>query len=85
MISFMKKDEQRVKLAFKDFNLERTNLELQYATVKANRWENYLLWANTDIPMIKRVKKWIVSIKYLTIKNHLRLTLLPPDISYADA
>ena len=56
LISFMLKDEPRVKQAFKAFNLERTNLELEYATVQPNRWSNYCLWANTDLPMIKRVK-----------------------------
>ena len=56
MISFMLKDEQRVKQAFSAFNLERTTLELEYATVGPNRWANYALWSNTDIPMIKRVK-----------------------------
>ena len=57
MISFMQKDELRVKQAFREFNLERTNLELEYATVGPNRWQNYSLWSNTDIPMIKRLKK----------------------------
>ena len=56
MISFMVKDEPRVKQAFKAFGLERTNLELEYATVQPNRWSNYCLWSNVDIPMIKRVK-----------------------------
>jgi hypothetical protein len=39
------------------FNLERTNFELEYATVKANRWDNYALWTNVDLPMIKRFKQ----------------------------
>ena len=53
----MTKDEGRVKQAFSVFNLEKTNLELEYATVKPNRWDNYGLYANTDLPMIKRLKK----------------------------
>lgn len=57
MMSFMKKDEKQVKHAFRVFNLEKTNFELEYGTVKANRWENYGLYANVDMPMIKRVKK----------------------------
>ena len=52
----MIKDEGRVKHAFHMFNLVRTNFELEYATVKANRWDNYGLYANTDLPFIKRVK-----------------------------
>ena len=38
MISFMVKDEARVKQAFHEFQLERTSLELEYATVGPNRW-----------------------------------------------
>ncbi len=57
MMSFMTKDEGRVKQAFSMFALEKTNLELEYATVKPNRWENYGLYSNTDLPMIKRLKK----------------------------
>jgi hypothetical protein len=56
----MIRDEMKVKNAFcgkHGFNLERTNFELEYATVKANRWDNYGLWANHDFPMIKRLKK----------------------------
>ena len=55
-MSFMIRDEMKVKSAFRMFNLERTNFELEYATVKANRWDNYGLYANVDIPMIKRLK-----------------------------
>jgi len=61
MMSFMTKDEQRVKQAFKMFNLEKTNLELEYATVKPYRWDNYGLYSNVDIPMIKRMKKVDIS------------------------
>lgn len=52
----MIRDEMKVKSAFKMFNLERTNFELEYATVKPNRWDNYGLYTNVDIPMIKRLK-----------------------------
>lgn len=38
------------------FNLERTSFELEYATVKANRWDNYALYSNVDLPFIKRNK-----------------------------
>lgn len=75
MISFPTKDEQRVKTAFHAFGLEKTSLELEYATVGPNRWSNYVLFANTDIPMIKRIKK---NKHWLLIKHHFRFTLLPP-------
>ena len=57
MMSFMCKDEQRVKTAFNLFGLEKTGFELEYATVKPNRWENYGLYSNVDMPLIKRIKR----------------------------
>jgi Icc-related predicted phosphoesterase len=57
LMSFMTRDEKQVKSAFKMFNLEKTYYKLEYATVKPNRWENYGLYSNVDIPMIKRLKK----------------------------
>ena len=56
-MSFMIRDERQVKKSFADWGLERTNFELEYATVKPNRWDNYAFYANTDLPMIKRLKK----------------------------
>ena len=56
-MSFMTRDETHVKRAFGVFKLEKTNLDLEYATVKPNRWENYGWYQNTDLPMIKRLKK----------------------------
>ena len=53
-MSFMVRDETQVKQSFSQFKLERTNLNLEYATVKPNRWDNYCWWSNTDLPMIKR-------------------------------
>ena len=56
MMSFMTKDEKQVRSAFRHFNLDKTNFQLEYGTVKANRWDNYGLYSNTDMPMIKRIK-----------------------------
>ena len=56
-MSFMIRDYQDVKSAFHQFKLEKTNLALEYATVKPNRWDNYGWYSNTDLPMIKRLKK----------------------------
>ena len=55
-MSFMIRDEGHVKSAFGQFHLERTNFNLEYATVKPNRWDNYGWYSNTDLPMIKRLK-----------------------------
>jgi hypothetical protein len=57
LMSFMTRDEQQVKSAFKMFNLTKTMYKLEYATVEPNRWENYGLYSNVDLPMIKRLKK----------------------------
>lgn len=60
LVSFMIRDEMKVKSIFEkvgNFTLERTNFELEYATVKANRWDNYAFYSNVDLPMIKRLKK----------------------------
>ena len=56
-MSLMIRDEQQVKSAFKMFNLTKTMYKLEYATVEPNRWENYGLYSNVDLPMIKRMKK----------------------------
>ena len=53
----MVRDETDVKRSFNQFKLDQTNLKLQYATVKPMRWENYGWYSNTDLPMIKRMKK----------------------------
>ena len=55
-MSFMIREVDNVKKAFAAFKLDRTNLALEYATVKPNRWDNYGWWQNTDLPMIKRLK-----------------------------
>ena len=57
LMSFMTRDEQKVKSAFKMFDLAKTTFKLEYATVEPNRWENYGLYSNVDLPMIKRLKK----------------------------
>ena len=56
-MSFMTRDETPVKKAFHQFALEKTTLQLEYATVKPNRWDNYGWYSNTDLPMIKRIQK----------------------------
>ena len=55
-LSFMTRDKTEVLRAFRQFPLEKTNLALEYATVKPNRWENYGWYSNTDLPMIKRMR-----------------------------
>lgn len=56
MIGFLKREENSLLETFQDFNLRETNFQLEYATVKPNKWKNYALYSNVDLPGIKRVK-----------------------------
>jgi len=56
LIGFLKREEKLLLEVFKPFNLRRTNFPLEYAHVKANKWVNYALYSNVDIPGIKRLK-----------------------------
>ena len=56
LVGFMKREEVLLRKCFKNFGLEKTGFELEYATVKPNKWDNYGLYANCDMPYIKRVK-----------------------------
>jgi hypothetical protein len=56
MIGFLKREEKILLDTFKEFNLKETNFPLEYATVKPNKWKNYCLYSNIDLPGIKRIK-----------------------------
>lgn len=54
MIGFLKREEDTLLRVFKEFNLKPTDFPLEYATVKPNKWKNYVLYSNVDLPGIKR-------------------------------
>lgn len=56
MVGFLMREEKTLLEVFKDFKLRRTNFKLEYATVKDNKWKNYALYSNIDLPGIKRNK-----------------------------
>lgn len=56
LIGFLKREEPALLEAFRDFQLTETNFELEYATVKPNKWKNYSLYSNIDLPGIKRLR-----------------------------
>ncbi len=56
LIGFLKREEPALLEAFRDFQLAETNFELEYATVKPNKWKNYSLYSNIDLPGIKRLR-----------------------------
>ncbi len=56
MIAFLKREERELLETFREFNLRPTSFNLEYATVKPNKWKNYVLYSNVDLPGIKRCK-----------------------------
>lgn len=56
MIGFLKREEPLLLSTFRGFQLRRTSFKLEYATVKPNKWANYALYTNVDLPRIKRMK-----------------------------
>lgn len=56
LMGFLKREEKDMLRVFKAFHLRRTDFKLEYATVKPNKWQNYVLYSNVDLPGIKRHK-----------------------------
>lgn len=56
LIGFLMREEASLLAAFKEFGLSRTKFVLEYATVKPNKWRNYALYSNVDLPGIKRIR-----------------------------
>jgi hypothetical protein len=54
MIGFLIREEKTLLQSFSKFNLKRTNFPLEYATARPNKWKNYALYSNIDLPGIKR-------------------------------
>jgi hypothetical protein len=56
LIGFLKREERTLLETFRPFQLKETNFPLNYATVRPNKWKNYALYSNCDLPGIKRMK-----------------------------
>lgn len=56
LIGFLVREEASLLAAFEEFGLSRTKFALEYATVKPNKWRNYALYSNVDLPGIKRIR-----------------------------
>lgn len=56
LISFLRREEQTLLSTFASFRLQRTTFEVEYATVKPNKWRNYALYSNADLPGIRRIR-----------------------------
>lgn len=57
LIGFLIREEAQLLEAFKEFGLKKTKFPLEYATVKPNKWANYALYSNVDLPGIKKITK----------------------------
>lgn len=57
LIGFLVREQATLLEVFKEFGLARTKFVLEYATVKPNKWRNYALYSNVDLPGIKRIRK----------------------------
>jgi len=56
LVGFLKREEKLLLETFKEFNLRRTGFPMEYAHVKSNKWINYAMYSNVDLPGIKRFK-----------------------------
>jgi len=56
LVGFLKREEKILLETFKQFNLRRTSFPLEYEHVKSNKWVNYAMYSNVDLPGIKRLK-----------------------------
>lgn len=56
LIGFLKRESKSLLETFKKFNLKETNFKLEYPTARPNKWQNYALYSNIDLPNIKRLK-----------------------------
>lgn len=57
LMGFLKREERELMRYFGVFGIKPTNFLLEYATVKPNKWKNYCLYSNVDLPGIKRITK----------------------------
>ena len=57
LIAFLLRGEKRLRTAFKEYRLVPTHFKLEYASIKPNKWSNFRLYSNIDLPGIKRKKE----------------------------
>jgi len=56
IIAYIKRNEKRLRIAFKNYKLFPTNFPLEYVSIKSNKWSNFVLYSNIELPNIKRIK-----------------------------
>jgi hypothetical protein len=55
IIAYIKRKEKELLNAFKEYNLYPTNFSLEYVSIKPNKWKNFVLYSNVDLPNIKKI------------------------------
>ena len=55
IIAYLIRYEHALLKSFKSYGISETATKLEYAGVKANKWGNFALYSNVDLPGIKRI------------------------------
>lgn len=55
IIAYLVRYEHALLKSFKDYGISETSTKLEYAGVKENKWGNFALYSNVDLPGIKRI------------------------------
>jgi hypothetical protein len=55
IIAFIVREEERLRKAFINYELYPTNLTPEYVSIKPNKWKNFRLYSNIDLPGLKRI------------------------------
>lgn len=55
MIGFLTRYEKTLLEVFKSYGISETSTPLEYAHIKPNKWKNFTLYSNIDLPGIKRI------------------------------
>lgn len=54
LVGFLHREEKRLLAAFAPYGLRPTAFSLEYASIKPSKWANFCLYANVDLPGVKR-------------------------------
>ena len=55
IIAYLKRFEFPLLGTFKNYGISETNLTPEYAHIKENKWRNFKIYSNIDLPNMKRI------------------------------
>lgn len=55
IIAYLIRYEHTLLKSFKKYGISETSAKLEYAGIKPNKWSNFALYSNVDLPGIKRI------------------------------